>query len=131
MKKGFTLVELLAVIVILSILSLVILPVVSNVIENSRRKSAEMSASNYIDAVRNQIALSINMPNVNFEDGAYTVDALKNTYGVTVKNNYPTSGTVNITSKIVFSAQICINKYSISYLDGTFTILGKCNSTGE
>ena len=126
MKKGFTLVELLAVLVIISLISLIILPVVSNVIENSRKKAAEMSASNYIDAVRNQIALSINKPSITFEDGAYDVETLRDDYDVIVKDNYPTEGTVNIADNSIINAQICISKYYVSYSDGIFRILGEC-----
>ena len=126
MKKGFTLIELLAVLVIISLISLIILPVVSNVVENSRKKAAEMSASNYIEAVRNQIALSINKPSITFEDGAYDVETLKDDYNVTVKE-YPTEGTVTIDDNSITNAQICINKYNVSYINGTFTVLSSCD----
>ena len=126
MKKGFTLIELLAVLVIISLISLIILPVVSNVVENSRKKAAEMSASNYIDAVRNQIALSINKPSITFEDGSYDVETLKDDYNVIVKE-YPTEGTVNIDSNNIISAQICISKYYVSYFNGIFSVLDSCD----
>jgi len=49
--KGFTLIELLAVIVILAIIALIAVPIVLNVIGNTRVSAAKRSAENYIDAV--------------------------------------------------------------------------------
>ena len=52
MKKrlGFTLVELLGVIVILAILSLITIPIISNVVNDMRIKSLESSAYGLIEA---------------------------------------------------------------------------------
>lgn len=50
--KGFTLVELLAIIVILAIIALITTPVILNVIENSRLNAAKDKAWGTIDAVR-------------------------------------------------------------------------------
>ena len=51
-KKGFTLVELLAVIVILAIVALVTTPIILNVINDARAKGAEDKAWGTIDAVK-------------------------------------------------------------------------------
>ena len=50
--KGFTLVELLAVIVILAIIALITIPAILNVINDAREKGAEDKAWGVIDAVR-------------------------------------------------------------------------------
>ena len=49
-NKGFTLVELLGVIVVLAILALITIPIISNVITNVRIKSLENSAYGLIEA---------------------------------------------------------------------------------
>ncbi len=51
MKKGFTLVELLAVIVILAIILAITIPGISNVIESSRRGAAESDAKMLLKAI--------------------------------------------------------------------------------
>lgn len=54
-NKGFTLVELLAVIVILAIISLIAVPIVLNLINDSRQKSLERSIDLYASAVNTAI----------------------------------------------------------------------------
>lgn len=59
-KKGFTLVELLAVIAIIGILSLIAVPNVINVVENTRKQ-------NMLDDAKKLISLAKNEVNSNYE----------------------------------------------------------------
>ena len=52
MKKGFTLVELLAVIVVLAIISIITIPIIGNVIEESKKKSLEQSVNGLVESAR-------------------------------------------------------------------------------
>ena len=72
-NKGFTLIELLAVIVILAIIALIAVPIILNIIDDSKKEAAKVSAQNYFDAV--ELAISkeyVKNPNVNL-DGTYTI----------------------------------------------------------
>ena len=51
-NKGFTLVELLAVIVILALIALIATPIILNVINDAKKQAAKDSAYGYMDAVR-------------------------------------------------------------------------------
>ena len=55
MKKGFTLVELLAVIVILAIIALITIPAVMKIIDNATMNSYRRSVDLYGKAVNNAI----------------------------------------------------------------------------
>ena len=55
MKKGFTLIELLAVIVILAIIALIAVPIVLNIINDSKNESLQRSIDLYIDTVQKRI----------------------------------------------------------------------------
>ncbi len=70
-NKGFTLVELLAVIVILAIIALIAVPTILHIIEESKIKSLEISTSEYIRAVN--ISLMNKGINENVSDGLYTI----------------------------------------------------------
>ena len=56
MKRGFTLVELLAVITILSIILLITVPIVSGIIKDSKEKTREQSVELYGRAIENAIS---------------------------------------------------------------------------
>ncbi len=56
-KKGFTLVELLAVVVVLAVVSIIAIPITINIIENARKGALEESAKGLMDAASNYYAL--------------------------------------------------------------------------
>ena len=88
-EKGFTLVELLAVIVILAIIALIATPAILNVIEKARKGAAESSALGYIDAVEKQIMINeLDTTASKITDGVHKVSDLI-IAGVTVKGDKP------------------------------------------
>ena len=110
-NRGFTLVELLAVIVILAIVALVTTPAILNVINNSRRSGAEDKAWGTIDAVRLAYVQSQSLDNegvidkatysVGFSSSDTTADEIKKVgqRNVTVSGEMPSAGIVRINTE--------------------------------
>lgn len=72
MKKGFTLIELLAVIVILAIIALIAVPIVLNIIDDSKKNATLRSADFYLDAVEMSVAQAT-LKEKNIQDGTYNI----------------------------------------------------------
>ena len=124
MKKGFTLIELLAVIIILAVISLITTPMILGVIETSKESSAKVSAYGYIDAVETQVAINeLDANKTNIEDGVYEAEDLKNTYGLVVKGELPTSNSwVKIEKGQVVDYSLKIGEYVVNYSESGVTI---------
>ena len=71
-KDGFTLVELLAVVVILAVVALIATPIILNVINDAKKSSIKQSAVGYVDAVEKTILEKKTNTDVDY-DGKYTI----------------------------------------------------------
>ncbi len=132
--KGFTLVELLAIIVILAIIALITTPVILNVIENSRLNAAKDKAWGTIDAVRVAYATAqtdeqeVSIPyTVEFSGTkapctTTTTDSCNGYIGSTevkASGDNPEDGTVTIASDGSMTAtQLKFGNYYCSTIDG-------------
>ena len=114
-KKGFTLVELLAVIVILAVIAVIATPAVLNIIEDSKKSAAEASARSIVGAAKTHYMQNImdNKPNSNVDLSTNTLkyDGEQAKKGLLT---YDTNG--NVTGKMYISGY-CIEVSS----DGTIT----------
>ena len=74
MKKGFTLTEMLGVLVLLSIISLIAIPVVLDLVKDTKTRTEEASINNYINAVNTALMnYSIENKGKELESGRGTV----------------------------------------------------------
>ncbi len=109
-KKAFTLIELLAVIVILGILALIVTPILINVVKDSNEKSYKLSADGYISAVNDYI-LSNQLDGKKVENGKYNIKNLD----VKISGKAPSKGSVEIYDEKVSSAQLLFDTYLVKY----------------
>ena len=110
-NKGFTLVELLAVIVILALIALIATPIILNVINDAKKQAAKDSAYGYMDAVEKYI-VSSELEDESIQDGTYRVEDLNKK--ISVKGSTPDNGNIEIKNSSVKSYDIGIDGYVVS-----------------
>lgn len=101
MKKGFTLVELLAVIVILSIVAVITIPVIGGVVNTGRESALEKSTNFYIKELETKFSeWVINGIPLEHEsaDGCAIFDVRKLNKVLKLEGTIPESGTVKISN---------------------------------
>lgn len=121
-KKGLTLIELLAVMVILAIIFLILTPTILGVVEKARKGSAISSAYGYIEGIENETSLSYLTGNL-YENKEYEYDEI----GVNVTGDIPTAGSYNLESSKVSQAVFCISGYVITYSDNVAKAGDECD----
>ena len=138
-EKGFTLIKLLAVIVILAILMVIAVPKILNVIENSRKSAAESSIKLVKDAIKTQVT-SGSIMGTSFtsnDDGCYTFNFDDQTSGnakkLQLKNKENITGTIKYCNgkfsddTLVFNGQkiIVCKRATTLHTDKTYTFGNK------
>lgn len=124
-KNGFTLVELLAVLVILAVISLIAIPKVADIKTNSSNEAIILSAKNYVRGLEKQIMEenidgSFDPSSCTIVNGDLTCDS--RSISMTVDGNKPTSADFVITDYKVISARLVINGITVNYEDGVYSI---------
>lgn len=130
MRKGFTLVEILAVLTILAIVSFIAVPLAINIINDTKEKALDRSVENYISAVEAAIAShNSKLDNEDVADGSCVIEEKGNLdcdgikIKVNVKNKYPTSGTIVIKNyEVVSYIDLAMGnkKYNRVIFNGTY-----------
>ena len=129
-KKGFTLIELLAIIVILAIIAVITVPIILNIIENSKKGAASDSAYGFKAAVNDAYIskLSVNSDYV-IPDETYTVEELKTEIGLSLSGKEPLSNSwVTIEKNNVIEGCLQYDEFKVEFTDGkvTNTEKGEC-----
>jgi len=115
-NKGFTLIELLAIIVILAIIAVITVPIILNIIENSRRGAVKDSAYGYKDAINKWYVsrLSEN-PNYNIASGTYSTEI----FGDTTEGNKPDNNSyIEIENNNIINGCLQFDEYKVEITDG-------------
>ena len=124
-KNAFTLIELLAVIVVLAIIALIATPIVMNTIKNAKKGAAARTADNYIKQVETAVA-EAKLENKSVPNGTYDIDGNGNLTGaglpdgkleINMSGNKPTSGTVKISNGGVSQdgTTMTVGNYNVRY----------------
>ena len=124
-KNAFTLIELLAVIVVLAIIALIATPIVMNTIKNAKKGAAERTADNYIKQVETAVA-EAKLGNNSIPNGTYDIDDNGDLTGaglpdgkleIDMSENKPSGGTVTISNGEVSQKEtkLVVGAYEVSY----------------
>ena len=126
-KKGFTLVELLAVVIIIGILLILTIAVVNKQVKKADYKAAKVNADLYIKEVNNTAQVS-RIENNNFSNGKYDVSDLVE-FGAKVNGTMPDSGYLVLDSYKVVSGCLNYNKLHVDVSNGAAEDAqkGKCS----
>lgn len=139
-KNGFTLIELLAIIVILAIIAVITVPIILNIIDNSKKGAATNSAIGYKDAVQKFYTSELFKNNAIKLDGTYTISegnltgifdgTNEETKEIPISGTVPSSGSLVYENNILKSGCIVIGEYATSFLDGKAdqTVKGTCEN---
>ena len=130
-NKGFTLVELLAVIIILAVLVVITAPIVLNFIDKAEENKIISSSRFYIEAV--DLAISLHtLDDIEIKDGIYIIldngnicleyedGVCKDILMIDAKGNKPVSGSVTITNEKVTNS-------ALRYDEETLVVDGRIN----
>jgi len=132
-KNGFTLIELLAIIVILAIIAVITVPIILNIIENSKKGAASDSAYGFKDAVNKAYVTKLSGDSdYNITDNTYTVEELKTQIDLSLSGKEPeTNSWVKIEKNSVSAACLQYDEYKVELIDGkvTNTEKGKCEES--
>ena len=109
-KKGFTLVELLAVIVILGIIMSIATPIIIKIINDSKKETYKLSMSGYVKAVEEQISVNKAKGKIT-KNGNYNIKDFEVGYSGRIADK----GSFSINNELVISAQLCFDTYLVKY----------------
>ena len=146
-KNAFTLIELLAVIVVLAIIALIATPIVMNTIKKSKKGAAERSADSYVKQVETAVAEERLSKNEVLE-GEYQITSDGNLcrdksascsddkkIKIEMSGTKPTSGKIKITNGSVDQSllSMTIGDYTVSYnsTKKTYEATEKGNTTPD
>ena len=132
-KKGFSLIELLAVVIILAILALLVIPLVGNLIRQARINAAVVSAYGYVEAVNNEI-ISKNTTGISIEEKMYSIEDYSvddEILNVKYEGKGPSTGWFTLGRTRVTDGDFCINGFEIKYENGVASYVKEGNNCSD
>ena len=121
-NKGFTLIELLAVLVILAVVALIAFPVITGIIEKTKKSAALRSIEGYVEAANNAAVIYDvdNNKGIGITDTKHIFTSSSDTTEfskIKAKGTLPTYSYIdfNTKTKAVSEGHFCISGYSVIY----------------
>ena len=132
-KKGFTLIELLAIIVILAIIAVITVPIILNIIENSKKGAIQNSAYGFKDAIYQYYINDVITNDEAKLNGKYSIrNGILNgpnadNTEILVSGTKPSSGYLTYSNNTLVKGCLVIDEYEVVYNNEQFTVNGTGN----
>ena len=116
-KKAFTLIELLAIIVILAIIAVITVPIILNIIENSKVGAATDSAYGYKDAINKWYASKLQEDSQYQFAESYTIssDGKLGDIEIPLSGNKPSGGYLNYSNNTLTGGCLVFGDYAVTF----------------
>ena len=112
-KKGFTLIELMAVIILLGLIIMIIVPKITDSIENSKKNAAIDSALGYIKSARDYYNVNVLEKDYVIKEGINWIQDINSV--IEVDGELPSSGYFYLENGKIEFAEFCVDKYYVIY----------------
>lgn len=120
-QRGFTLLELLGILMVLGLIIIITYPIVSSIIVRTRKKAVTDSIYNYIRTVESAIAKDATDNPLETHTGTYEIQGKKivskdglDSLLIPAKGTYPT-GTLVIEKRVVKKATLKLDRFAFVY----------------
>lgn len=121
-KKGFTLIEILAVIVVLGTIMLIVMPRIIGILDDSKKSAFQVEVNSLIDVIQNRM-----IDNPSLTVSTFTLDYIKNNLGVKT-DNYKSVFVSKVNDK-VYVEIVGANDWKNYKVYGTINSLNITNDT--
>ena len=115
-KKGFTLVELLAVVIILIIIILIAVSAIRRNVDKTLDNTIKANAGAYIKAVNSFVEVE-SIGTASYDDGLFTISQLEEA-GVKVSGTKPNDGMLLVSKRRVSSGCLVYDDYHVNFTSG-------------
>ena len=112
-KKGFTLIELMAVIILLGLIIMIIVPKITDSIENSKKNAAIDSALGYVKSARDYYNVNVLEKDYVIKEGINWIQDINSV--IEVDGELPSSGYFYLENGKIEFAEFCVDKYYVTY----------------
>jgi len=126
-NKGFTLIELMATIIILSVIAAITIPKISKTVSETRQEIAIDNAYGYIKSIdKYYLHKTMNKEDIKLE-GEYEVNEKGNLYNTTethpieIEGKPPLNGQLTYLNNELTNGCLTIGNYKITFIDGKIT----------
>ena len=138
-KKGFTLIELLAIIVILAIIAVITVPIILDIIENSKKGAIEDSAYGYKESIEKYYTSELFDNNdIKLEDDYIIENGMMtgknmNSVEIPINGTKPTRGILTYENNKLKRGCLQIDEYAVTFEENRVTKVekGECEITTD